>query len=74
LVFLALVLWFATAAGAGMLTVFTTDTANIAKNAFDVGETILLKVTGDSQGAQSGLCVLNIHPRLQAASRHVYRP
>ena len=47
---LVAVVGLATEAGAATLTVFTTDTANNVKNVFVVGETILLKVTGDSQG------------------------
>lgn len=46
----AAVLGLATEASAATLTVFTTDTANNLKNVFAVGETILLKVTGDAQG------------------------
>jgi|SRR5262245_16683009 len=45
------VLGFATAANAlGTLTVFTTDLSNVPKDTFLVGETFLLKVTGDGQG------------------------
>jgi hypothetical protein len=47
---LAAVLGFSTAANAGTLTVFTTDAANNPTNVFFVGDTILLKVTGDAQG------------------------
>jgi hypothetical protein len=41
---------FTTAASAATLDVYTTDTANVLKSTFVVGETFLLKVTGDSQG------------------------
>src|SRR5262245_33247242 len=47
----AAVVAFAPAAGGATLTVYTTDTANYMKNLFAIGETILLKVTGDTQGA-----------------------
>jgi hypothetical protein len=47
---LAAILGLVTEANAATLTVFTTDTANNLKNVFAVGETILLKVTGDAQG------------------------
>jgi hypothetical protein len=50
LALVATVLGFSTAVSAATLTVFTTDTANNPKNVFAVGETILLKVTGDAQG------------------------
>src|SRR5262245_37561830 len=43
----------ATAASAGTLTVFTTDSANVTRSTFLVGETILLKVIGDGQGYTS---------------------
>jgi hypothetical protein len=48
----AVVMGFATAAGAATLTVFTTDTANVAKDTFLVGETFFLKVTGDTEGGR----------------------
>jgi hypothetical protein len=41
----------ATTATAATLNVYTTDTANVLKSTFIVGETFLLKVTGDTQGA-----------------------
>jgi hypothetical protein len=50
LVVVAAVVGFAAAASAGTLTVFTTDVSNVATNTFAVGDTILLKVTGDGQG------------------------
>jgi len=48
LVVVAAVVGFATAAGAATLTAFTTNAANVVQNTFLVGETILLKVTGDA--------------------------
>ena len=47
---LAAVVGLVTEANAATLTVFTTDTSNVVKNLFGPGETILLKVTGDTQG------------------------
>lgn len=49
-IFVAAVMGFATAAGAATLTVYTTDASNVARDTFYIGETFLLKVTGDSQG------------------------
>jgi hypothetical protein len=46
----ASVVGLATIASAATLNVYTTDTANVLKSTFVVGETFLLKVTGDSQG------------------------
>jgi hypothetical protein len=50
LVAVAAVVGFATAASAATLNVFTTDTSDVVKNTFVVGETILLKIAGDAQG------------------------
>jgi hypothetical protein len=50
LVVVAAVVGFAAAASAGTLTVFTTDVANVVTNTFNVGDTILLKITGDGEG------------------------
>jgi hypothetical protein len=51
LVVVAAVVGFAAAASAGTLTVFTTDSSNAVSNTFFVGDTILLKVSGDGQGS-----------------------
>jgi hypothetical protein len=53
LVVVAAVVGFATAASAGILNVFTTNVSNVAQQSFFVGDTILLKVTGDGQGQAS---------------------
>src|SRR5688572_23620129 len=50
LVVAAAVIGFATSASAATLTVFTTNYSGVAQNTFGYGETLLLKVTGDSQG------------------------
>jgi len=54
LVVVAAVVGFAAAANAATLTVFTTNSSNVASNVFLVGETILLKVTGDTLGELDG--------------------
>jgi hypothetical protein len=55
LVVVAAVVGFATAASAASLSVFTTNSSNVAQNTFLVGDTILLKVTGDATtGASPG--------------------
>lgn len=54
-VVVAVVVGFATAASAATLTVFTTNSSNVAQTTFNVGETILLKMTGDATtGASTG--------------------
>jgi hypothetical protein len=50
LVVVAAVVGFAAAASAGTLSVFTTNSLNVVQNSFLVGDTILLKVSGDGQG------------------------
>jgi len=55
LVVVAAVVGFATAASAGILTVFTTNSLNVVQNTFLQGETILLKVTGDAQAGAGGI-------------------
>jgi len=50
LVVVAAVVGFAAAASASTLNVFTTDASNVVTSTFTVGDTILLKVTGDAQG------------------------
>src|SRR5262245_4728255 len=48
----AVMMGVATAVSAiGTLTVYTTDLSNVPKDTFLVGETFLLKVTGDGQGS-----------------------
>jgi len=55
LVVVAAVVGFAAAASASTLSVFTTNALNVAQTSFLPGDTILLKVTGDSAGgAESG--------------------
>jgi hypothetical protein len=54
LVVVAAVVGFAAAASAAQLTVFTTNSSNVAQNTFLSGETILLKVTGDGEGDPAG--------------------
>lgn len=50
LVVVAVVVGFATAASAATLTVFTSDASNVVRSSFAIGETILLKTTGDAAG------------------------
>jgi len=50
LVVVAAVVGFAAAASAGTLTAFTTTSGNVVSNTFSVGDTILLKITGNSEG------------------------
>jgi hypothetical protein len=50
---MAVVLGFAAEASAGTLTVYTTDLSGNPSNIFGIGETFLLKVTGDGQGNTS---------------------
>src|SRR5687768_17449061 len=51
LLWLATVVGFATAGSAGELSVFTTDSSTFVRNTFVTGETILLKVVGDTEGS-----------------------
>jgi PEP-CTERM motif len=53
LVVVAAVVGFATAASAATLSVISTNTLGIAQNSFAPGETIILRVTGDSQGGST---------------------
>ena len=55
LVVVAAVVGFAAAASASTLTVFTTNSSNVAQTVFNVGDTILLKVTGVATGTDLGI-------------------
>jgi hypothetical protein len=51
----AAVVGFATAIDAATLTVDSLNSSNLPQNTFNVGDTIILKVTGDSQGGMTGV-------------------